>query len=242
MDEIKKMIRFDYINCISIGGKYAFVFAALCIALCLLGAAPIACGFFLVTPLALFSPIETVRKGDFMKIYGLLPVKRESVIKALFAEVIIPQIIGGLMAEIGLLISSIIGKSGILPNFIQEHVYVEMIDGMKNLGIEYSNWYVLTAAGLTVITVIITLFYGIKEIKGDILAIIACVPFMIIMSILFLLYIAFLDRNVIPLPQDIIPTAPALMALIVIILFAIFITFGWLMCRLTIKLTADKEL
>ena len=112
MDEIKKMIRFDYVNCIGIGGKYAYIFAALAFAACLLGAYPAALGF-IIAPLALFSPVETIRKGDFMKIYGLLPVKRESIIKALFAEILIPQTIGGILGELCLLISRAIGESGI---------------------------------------------------------------------------------------------------------------------------------
>ncbi len=241
MDEIKKMIRFDYINCIGIGGKYAYIFAALIFVACLLGAYPAALGF-IIAPLALFSPIETIRKGDFMKIYGLLPVKREAVIKALFAEILIPQTIGGILGELCLLISRAIGESGILPMFIQEHTYDSTAASMENTGLNYSNWFVLLAAGLAMLTAIICLFYAIKAIKGDTVAIVACIPFLVIMGALMIVYFITLDYDILPLPQEFLPTNPVLVALIVVACFAAFIAFGWLMCRLTIKLTADKEM
>ena len=241
MDEIKKMIWFDYVNCINIGGKYAFIFAALIFVACLLGTYPAAIGF-IIAPLALFSPIEAVRKGDFMKIYGLLPVKRESIIKALFAEIIIPQVIGGILGELCLLISRAIGESGILPNFIQEHTYDSTTANIENTGLNYSNWFVLLAAGLAILTSIICLFYAIKEIKGDTVAIIICIPFLVIMCAVMILYFITLDYGILPLPQDLLPTNPVLVTLIVVSCFAVFIAFGWMLCHLTIKLTADKEM
>ena len=241
MDEIKKMMRFDYVNCIGIGGKYAYIFCAVIFAACLLGAYPAAVGF-MVAPLALFSPIEAVRKGDFMKIYGLLPVKRESVIKALFAEILIPQTIGGILGELCLLISRAVGESGILPPFIQEHTYDSVTANTENTGLNYSNWFVLLAAGLAMITAIICLFYVIKEIKGDTVAIIACIPFLVIMCALMIVYFITLDYGILPLPQEFLPTNPVLVVLIVAACFVAFTAFGWLMCRLTVKLTADKEM
>lgn len=241
MDEIKKMVRFDYINCIGIGGKYAFIFTALFFAACLLGIYPAAIGF-MIAPLALFSPIEAVRKGDFMKVYGLLPVKRESVIKALFAEIIIPQTIGGILGELCLLIARAVGESGILPMFIQEHTYDNLTANAENTGLNYSNWFVLLAAGLAMMTAIICLFYAVKEIKGDTVAIVASIPFLVIIGALMIVYFITLDYGILPLPQEFLPTAPLPVALIVAACFAGFIAFGWLMCRLTIKLTADKEM
>ncbi|MBO7395475.1 MAG: hypothetical protein J6U16_05095 [Ruminococcus sp.] len=241
MDEIKKMIQFDYINCIGIGGRYAFIIAVLFFAASLLGAYPAAIGF-IIAPLALFSPIETVRKGDFMKIYGLLPVKRESVIKALFAEIIIPQTIGGILGELCLLISRAVGESGILPKFIQERTYEDLTVSTKQVGLNYSNWFVMLAAGLAMLTAIICLFYAVKEIKGDTVAIVACIPFLVIIGALMIVYFITLDYGILPLPQEFLPTAPLPVALIVAACFAAFIAFGWLMCRLTIKLTADKEM
>ena len=100
----------------------------------------------------------------------------------------------------------------------------------------------MLAAGLAMLTAIICLFYAVKEIKGDTVAIVACIPFLVIIGALMIVYFITLDYGILPLPQEFLPTAPLPVALIVAACFAAFIAFGWLMCRLTIKLTADKEM
>ena len=170
MKNVLKMMRFDYSITKGIGGKYAFYFAIIFTVMCLIGFFPAALGF-VVTPFALYAPLETVRKGDFMKIYGLLPMERRYVTKALFAEIAYPQIIGGIACELLLLVTGAIGKAHLYPAFLQEKLYDDNTQQLiSTLGMKYSDLFVLAALATALITIIVLFFYMILEIKGETVA------------------------------------------------------------------------
>lgn len=242
MKNVLKMMRFDYSITKGIGGKYAFYFPIIFTVMCLIGFFPAALGF-VVTPFALYAPLETVRKGDFMKIYGLLPMERRYVTKALFAEIAYPQIIGGIACELLLLITRAVGEARLYPSYLQEHIYDEnKLNILANLGMRYSDLYVIAAIAMAAITIVVLFFYMILEIKGETIALMCCVPFMIAMLASALGYMLGNDNGAVPSISEMLPESAILRVFIIIVSFAEVIAAERLFSSFTIKATAKKEI
>ncbi|MBR4361118.1 MAG: hypothetical protein IKP42_00050 [Ruminococcus sp.] len=242
MNNVLKMIRFDYSITKGLGAKYAYYFAALCTVGCLLGCFPAAAGF-VIFPFALFSPLENVRKGDFMKIYGLLPIERRYVTRALFAEIAYPQIAGGIVCELLLLVTRAVGEARLYPAYLQEHIYDETkLNLLSDLGMKYSDLFVIAALATAVITVVVLFFYMILEIKGETIALMCCVPFMIALIAAAIGYMLGNDNDAVPSISEILPESAILRVFIIIVSFAAVIAAEWLLSSFTIKATAKKEI
>ncbi|MCR5707674.1 MAG: hypothetical protein K6G82_05320 [Ruminococcus sp.] len=242
MNNVLKMIRFDYSITKGLGAKYAYYFAALCTVGCLSGCFPAAFGFVII-PFALFSPLETIRKGDFMKIYGLLPIERRYVTRALFAEIAYPQIAGGIVCELLLLITRAVGEARLYPSYLQEHIYDEnKLNILANLGMRYSDLYVIAAIAMAAITIVVLFFYMILEIKGETIALMCCVPFMIAMLASALGYMLGNDNGAVPSISEMLPESAILRVFIIIVSFAEVIAAERLFSSFTIKATAKKEI
>ncbi len=242
MKNVLKMMRFDYSITQGIGGKYAFYFAIICTVICLIGFFPAAIGFLLF-PFALYSPLETVRKGDFMKIYGILPVERRYVTKALFAEIAIPQIIGGIACELLLLVTRAIGEARLYPAFLQEKVYDDNAQNIvSTLGMKYSDLFVLAALAMALITIIVLFFYMLLEIKGETVALACCVPFLIVILAAAIGYMCANDNGAVPTITDMLPASTVLRVLLIIGSFAAVIAAEEIISSFTVKATAKKEI
>lgn len=242
MKNVLKMMRFDYSITKGIGGKYAFYFAIIFTVMCLIGFFPAALGF-VVTPFALYAPLETVRKGDFMKIYGLLPMERRYVTKALFAEIAYPQIIGGIACELLLLVTGAIGKAHLYPAFLQKKLYDDNTQQLiSTLGMKYSDLFVLAALATALITIIVLFFYMILEIKGETVALVCCMPFMIAILAAAIGYMNANDNGAVPTITDMLPASTVLRVLLIIGSFAAIIAAEQLIGSFTVKATAKKEI
>lgn len=242
MNETLKMVKFDYSVVKDVGAKYVWIFAVICTVLSLAGMFPAALGFLLF-PLGLFSPIQTVRKGDFMKIYGLLPIRREYITRALFSEIVFPQLIGGGICELLLLISRAIGKSHILPSYIQEHIYDNFINATEEY-MSCSDLCVVASIALACITIVVLFFYMILEVKGETFATVCCIPFVLLVGFAVVLYIRLFDNASVKIPvlSEMLPKSTAVRVTVIIASFAAIVAAGFLLCELTVKKTAKKEI
>ena len=104
MNDVLKMIRFDYISVKTLTVPYIIGFIAICLVLALFGI-PLG-AFCFAAAAAVFAPVQELADSDSRKIYGILPVGREAVTRAAFLEMTVPLLIGEILSLIFLVISN----------------------------------------------------------------------------------------------------------------------------------------
>ena len=85
MNDMMKMIRFDLISVSRLTVPYIVIFVVVSIIASLLGLTfGILC---VVSFVMIIAPIQGINNSSCKRLYGMLPVRRSAVIKALFTEI-----------------------------------------------------------------------------------------------------------------------------------------------------------
>lgn len=240
MKDVLKMIRFDYIAVRPLTVPYVAGFVAVSLALSLFG---IPLGVFCFAALAaIFVPVQELANSDSGKIYGILPVRRDAVIRAAFLEMIVPLFAGELLSLLLLLISNSSTLYRVLPKAVGD-----IIERSFN----FSNDSEITFGGLCIILILTTAYLCIlaaylemrSEIKGrenDIKNLLISIS--LTAAVIAVIAVLANKRMIPPVQSWLIPQTTAGKWLLAVTANVIAAGLGILFCEITVKKTADREI
>ena len=183
MNDIMKMIRFDLISVSRLTVPYVAIFAAVCI-IAALFSLPIGI-FCVVSFIMIIAPVQGINNSSCKRLYGMLPVSRSAVIKALFIEITVTLFAGELLAFLCFLIV----RNSSLYKMLPEKVMYFAEDLTKMPGKEYSMLYLLAAAAFAFITII--LCYA--QMRSEIRSMEAAIRELIIIIAVFAAAVSFIS-------------------------------------------------
>ena len=130
MKDVLKMVKFDYV--ISKGSlPVVIIFLTVCLIMSVFGIAFGVIAAF--APVLIFAQKQIEENADFRRIYGILPVKRSTVITADFAEMIVPLLIGEIIGLVFFYISRVCKLYTLLPEKAENVVRNFTFDDKKGL-------------------------------------------------------------------------------------------------------------
>lgn len=237
MNDIMKMIRFDLISVSRLTVPYVAIFAAVCI-IAALFSLPIGI-FCVVSFVMIIAPVQGINNSSCKRLYGMLPVSRSAVIKALFIEITVTLFAGELLAFLCFLIV----RNSSLYKMLPEKVMYFAEDLTKMPRKEYSMLYLLAAAAFAFITII--LCYA--QMRSEIKSMEAAIRELIIIIAVFAAAVSFIsvmiyNEKLDALKNILLPTTSAGKWLLIAILNAVTLTAAYLFCAVTVKKASDKEL
>lgn len=118
MKDVLKMVRFDFVTAGSLTVPYVLAFIGLSFLLALFGM-PLGL-FCFAAPLVIFGPAREAAGAEQRKIYGILPIQRSAVTRAAFLEDTSMLIAGELLTMLLLIISDKSRLSRVLPESVAE--------------------------------------------------------------------------------------------------------------------------
>ena len=237
MNDMMKMIRFDLISVSGLTVPYVAIFVVVSIIASLFGLTfGILCGLNFVMIIA---PIQGINNSSCKRLYGMLPVRRSSVIKALFTELFVTMFIGELLSFLCLFICRISSLYKILPEKLS------YIAGRFS-GIPYSRYeklYLLAAAIFAFITIVLCFVQMRSEVKNMETAI---REFIIIVAVFAavatFISVMIYNEKLEALKNILLPQTSAGKWLSIAILNAVTLAAAYLFCAVTVKKASDKEL
>lgn len=241
MKDILKMIRFDYITVRSLTVPYVIGFIGISFVLSLFG---IPLGVFCVAALlAIFAPVQELANSDSEKIYGILPVRRDTVTRAAFLEMIVPLFVGELLSFLFLFISSASKLYRIFPKNISNMIEVLFDFSERGTGISSDGLYIvlmLTTAYLCVLAAYLQMASKIQGRENDIKNLLLAIS---VTVAVFAVITALVKAGMLPpLQKWPMPQTTAGKLLFAVILNIIGAGVSVLLCEITVKKTADFEI
>ncbi|WP_294413811.1 hypothetical protein [uncultured Ruminococcus sp.] len=237
MNDIMKMIRFDLITVSRLTVPYVAIFVVVSIIASLFGL-PIGI-LCVVSFIMIIAPVQGINNSSCKKLYGMLPVRRSAVIKALFTEIIVTMFAGELLTFLCLLLVRHSSLYKILPEKLSEiaRKLPEMPDS------RYEKLYLLAAAAFAFITIILSFAQMRSEVKNMETAI----RELIIIIAVFAAAATFIsvmiyNEKLHALKDIIVPPTSAGKWLSIAILNAVTLAAAYLFCAFTVKKASDKEL
>lgn len=242
MDEILKMVRFDYISVKNLTAQYVFGFIGLSFLMALFH---IPLGLLCIpAAVMLFAPVQTIAGSECKKLYGMLPVSRSAVTRAMFAEIIVPLFIGEILAFIFLIASRYLTLyKVILPEKSAKYFSNLFRFSGNGAAITYPTLSVL----ITFVFLGLTLLACYAEMKAETKSMGAAVRDVLLIIIVLITVVITLSvlsyHQIIPSFADkLIPSSAAGKIMLGIVLNIAAIAGGLLFCELTVRKTADREL
>ena len=237
MNDIMKMIRFDLISVSRLTVPYVAIFAAVCI-IAALFSLPIGI-FCVVSFVMIIAPVQGINNSSCKRLYGMLPVNRSAVIKALFIEITFTLFAGELLAFLCFLIVRNSSLYKMLPEKVMH--FAENLTKMPEK--EYTMLYLLAAAAFAFITII--LCYA--QMRSEIKSMEAAIRELIIIIAVFAAATTFISVMIYngklhALKDIIMPRTSADKWLSIAILNAVTLAAAYLFCAVTVKKASDKEL
>lgn len=241
MNDVLKMIRFDYIAVRSLTVPYVIGFTAVCLVLALFG---IPLGVFcFAAAAAVFAPAQELARSDTRKIYGILPVGREAVTRAAFLEMTVPLFIGELLSLIFLAISNSSKLYRIFPKTVGG-----VIEGLFDFSKNDAN---ITFGEVCVILILVYVYLCISAAYLEMMSAIqnrekdvTNLLTEIALTVAVITVIAALSaKHIIPPVQEwLIPRTASGKWLFAVILNIIAAGVSVLFCKIAVKKSADCEL
>ena len=237
MNDIMKMIRFDLISVSRLTVPYVAIFAAICI-IASLFSLPI--GFFcIISFIMIIAPVQGINNSRCKRLYGMLPVGRSSVIKALFTEITVTMFAGELLTFLCLLLVRISSLYKILPEKLSDIAgkFPTMPDS------RYEKLYLLAAAAFAFITIVISF----AQMRSEIRNMEAAIRELIILVAVFAAAATFISVMIYngklrALKEILLPPTSAGKWLLIAVLNAVTLAAAYLLCTVTVKKASDKEL
>ncbi len=237
MNDIMKMIRFDLISVSRLTVPYVAIFAVVCI-IAALFSLPIGI-FCVVSFVMIIAPVQGINNSSCKKLYGMLPVSRSAVIKALFIEITVTMFAGELLSFLCFLIT----RNSSLYKFLPEKPmrFAENLTKMpKN---EFTTLYLIAAAAFAFITIVLCFAQMRAEIKNMETAI----RELIIVVAVFAAAATFIsvmiyNKKLYALKNILLPPTVAGKWLSIAILNAVTLAAAYIFCKITVKKASDKEM
>ena len=160
MNDIMKMIRFDLISVSRLTVPYVAIFAVVSI-IAALFSLPVGI-LCVVSFIMIIAPVQGINNSSCKKLYGMLPVRRSAVIKALFTEITVTMLAGELLSFMCLFIVRSSSLYKILPEKLSD--IAERFSIMP--GRKYEKLYLLAAAALAFITIVLCYAQMRSEVKN----------------------------------------------------------------------------
>ncbi|MDE6709269.1 MAG: hypothetical protein K2J76_02130 [Oscillospiraceae bacterium] len=241
MNDVLKMIRFDYITVKSLTVPYVIGFIALCLVLALFG---IPLGVFcFAAAAAVFAPVQELASSDTRKIYGILPIHRDAVTRTAFIEMIVPLFIGELLSLIFLLISNSSKLYRIFPKTVGS-IIEELFDFSRNdANITFGELciiLILLSVYLCILAAYMEMMSAIQSRENDVKNLLTAVA----LTVAVIVVIAALSaKQVIPPIQSwLIPQTVLGKWIFAVILNVIAAGVSVLFCEIAVKKSADCEI
>lgn len=237
MNDIMKMIRFDLISVSSLTVPYVAIFAVVCI-IAALFSLPIGL-LCVVSFVMIIAPVQGINNSSCKKLYGMLPVRRSDVIKALFTEMTVTMLAGELLTFLCLLLCRNSSLYKVLPEKLSH--FAEKFTKMP--AIRYEKLYLIAAAAFAFITIVLCFSQMRSEIKNMETAI----RELIIIVAVFAAAAAFIsvmiyNEKLLALNDILIPPTSAGKWLSIAILNSVTLAAAYLFCAATVKKASAKEL
>ena len=237
MNDIMKMIRFDLISVSRLTVPYVALFAAVSI-IAALFSLPIGI-LCVVSFVMIIAPVQGINNSSCKKLYGMLPVRRSAVIKALFTEITITMLAGELLSLLCMLLCRISSLYEILPEKLSHFAgkFPTMPDS------KYEKLYLLAAAAFAFITIVLCYAQMRSEVKNmetairELLIIVA-----VIAAVTAFISVMIYNGKLRALRDIIIPPTSAGKWLSIAILNAVTLAAAFLFCTVTVKKASAKEL
>lgn len=241
MKEIMKMIRFDFITVKQLSMPNFLGFIIICTILSVCGVFHAVLGVIVFTMFtSIFSPIQQVMQGDQRKIYGVLPVKREAVIKANFAENTGTMLIGEIAAIALTVIGDVSKVYTLLPDKAAEKI-AEMKNGLlPAMPFKIRDLMILLCVFICIVYAVLWMLGELEEHKNDIRNMVAAV---LVSAVLIVSVILLTMNHILPSPEKyLFPSTVAGEFIWAICLNLAAVAVTVICCRTTVKKLADKEL
>jgi hypothetical protein len=237
MNDMMKMIRFDLISVSRLTVPYVVIFVVVSI-ISALFSLPIGI-LCVVSFIMIIAPVQGINNSSCKKLYGMLPVQRSTVIKALFTEIIVTMFAGELLTFLCLLLVRHSSLYKILPEKLSEiaRKFPEMPDS------RYDKLYLLAAAAFAFVTIILSFAQMRSEVKNMETAI---RELLIIISLFAaattFISIMIYNEKFHTVKNILLPPTSAGKWLSIAILNAVTLAAAYLFCTVTIKKASAKEL
>lgn len=237
MNDMMKMIRFDLISVSSLTVPYVAIFVVVSIIASLFGLTfGILCGLNFVMIIA---PIQGINNSSCKRLYGMLPVRRSAVIKALFTEIFVTMFIGELLSFLCLFI----GRSSSLYKMLPENLsriasnYSELPES------KYMKMYLFAAAAFAFLTIVLCF----AQMRSEIINMEAAIREFLIIVTVFAAVTTFIsvmiyNEKLRALKDILLPPTTAGKWLSIAILNAVTLAAAYIFCTVTVKKASNKEL
>lgn len=241
MNDVLKMIRFDYISVKTLTVPYIIGFIAICLVLALFGI-PLG-AFCFAAAAAVFAPVQELADSDSRKIYGILPVGREAVTRAAFLEMTVPLLIGEILSLIFLVISNSSKLYRIFPKTIED-IIGGLFDFSQNDSIitfgELCIILILVSVYLCILSAYLEMMSAIQSRENDVKNLLTAVA---LTGAVIVVIAALSAKQVIPSVQNwLIPQTASGKWLFAVILNVAAAGVSVLFCEIAVRKSADCEL
>ena len=237
MNDMMKMIRFDLISVSRLTVPYIVIFVVVSIIASLFGLTfGILC---VVSFVMIIAPIQGINNSSCKRLYGMLPVRRSAVIKALFTEIFVTIFIGELLSFLCLFLCRGSSLYKILPEKLSytASIFSKMSES------KYMKMYLIAAAAFAFLTIVLCYTQMRSEIKNMETAI----RELLIIVAVFAAFAAFIsamiyNEKLSALKNILLPPTSAGKWLSIAILNAVTLASAYLFCAVTVKKASAKEL
>lgn len=237
MNDMMKMIRFDLITISRLTVPYVAIFVVVSVIASLFG---LTFGILCVLNFVMIiAPIQGINNSSCKRLYGMLPVRRSSVIKALFTEIFVTMFIGELLSFLCLFICRSSSLYKILPEKLSHAAsnFTELPES------KYMKLYLFAAAIFAFITIVLCFAQMRSEVKN----MEAAIRELIIIIAVFAAAATFISVMIYngelhALKDIIMPRTSAGKWLSIAILNAVTLAAAYLFCAATVKKASSKEL
>ena len=237
MNDMMKMIRFDLISVSSLTVPYVAIFAAASIILALFSLpVGILC---VVSYIMIIAPVQGLNNSSCKRLYGMLPVRRSAVIKALFTEITVTMLAGELLSLLCLLLCRSSSLYTVLPEKLSH--FAEKFTTMPDS--KFEKLYLIAAAAFAFITIVLCYAQMRSEVKNmetairELLIIVA-----VFAAAATFISVTIYKGKLSALKDILLPPTSAGKWLSIAILNAVTLAAAYLSCAVTVKKASAKEL
>ena len=237
MNDIMKMIRFDLISVSRLTVPYVAIFGVVCI-IAAFFSIPIGI-FCVVSFVMIIAPVQGINNSSCKRLYGMLPVRRSAVIKALFIEITVTMLAGELLTFLCFLITRNSSLYKIFPEKLMR--FAEDLTKMPEN--KFGSLYLIAAAAFAFITIVLCFAQMRAEIKNMETAI----HELIIVVAVFAAAATFISvmiytKKLYALKNILLPTTSAGKWQSIAVLNTVTLAAAYLFCTITVKKASTKEL
>ena len=237
MNDITKMIRFDLISVSRLTVPYVAIFVVVCV-IAALFSFPLGL-LCIVSFIMIIAPVQGINNSSCKRLYGMLPVRREAVIKAFFTEMTVTMFAGELLTFLCLLLVRNSSLYKLLPTSLLRigRCFSEMP------GSKYERLYLIAAASFAFITIVLSFAQMRSEVRNMETAIRELIIIVAVFAAAATYISVMIYNEKFDALKDILmPRTSAGKWLSIAILNVVTLAAACLFCTVTVKKASGKEL